>query len=112
MNRGNAGYWYNNNGGYPQSGDNFARGQTPKLGAIICWGGSPGHVAVVEEISGNRIHISESNYPNGRYWNERWLTIGSYGAGFQGFIYLGDFDTDVGNRTVSGDFNGDGKDDY
>jgi len=83
LSRGNAGTWYNYS-------DGFARGQTPKLGAIICWGGTPGHVAVVEEISGNAIHITEASYLKS-YWHDRWLTIGSYGAGFQGFIYLGDY---------------------
>jgi surface antigen len=55
-----AGDWYTN------TGDGYQRGQTPVQGAVACWycGGSigRGHVAVVEDIDGNDIIISDSDY--------------------------------------------------
>ena len=46
LSTGNAENWY----GYNQSNGYYEYGQTPRLGAIACWsyGGSGGHVAVVE----------------------------------------------------------------
>ena len=76
-------------------------GQTPKVGAIICWSkGKPayatdgaGHVAIVEQINADgSLLISESGYKSYIFRNR---TInnknGNWGAGssyhFQGFIY-------------------------
>ena len=55
---------------------------TPVLGAIACF---DSHVAVVEEINGSNIVITESNWGStGKYfWNRRTVTIKSC----KGFIY-------------------------
>lgn len=94
---GNGEDWYNYNDGH-------ARGQTPRLGAIICFQNGPysglGHVAVVEEINGDEITFSNSAY-NGQYF---YLVKGTaannygYASGYdyQGFIYLDDQPTPPG----------------
>lgn len=87
LSKGNAKNWYsyNKNGGY------YSYGSTPKLGAIMCWGGN--HVAVVEKIEGNYITISESSYGGARF-NVVKRTISqmeSRTSDFQGYIYIGDF---------------------
>lgn len=77
--------------------DGYKRGQTPALGAVLCWegvGGEAGHVAIVEQINPDgSIITSESGYGSASYW---WVTTrsnsnGNWGAGssyiFQGFIY-------------------------
>lgn len=67
----------------------------PKVGALVVWDGiTYGHVAFVEQVSGNDIYISEGGYL-GRY-NERWINLsdmnlngGSDGTqSFLGFIYV------------------------
>lgn len=73
----------------------YATGSTPKLGAIICWGGgSSGHVAVVEAIEGDQVTYSESAW-SGPIFTSDHYTIGSEESvsvgGFQGYIYIGDF---------------------
>lgn len=95
LSRGNAENWYGYNDGY-------SRGQTPKLGAIICWrkgeagNGSDGagHVAVVEQINADgSIVISQSGWGASEiYWrsstdnkNGNWGLVSPYV--FQGFIY-------------------------
>ena len=92
LNTGNARYWYSNNDGYPNKNDKYARGQTPKLGAIAVWGGKDGgagHVAVVEAINGNRITISESHWKGTNFQTR---VINSNGSdyltakGFLGYI--------------------------
>lgn len=92
LSRGNAENWWGYNDGYK-------RGQTPKLGAVVCWAkgkvgvGSDGagHVAIVEQINPDgSIVCSESNYGGTRF-NLRTLKA-PYSLGskytFQGFIYL------------------------
>lgn len=90
--------WY----GYTQDG--FIRGQTPRLGAVICWDstiGEQGHVAIVEEIySDGSILTSNSAYngtyfftmniPNTYYYNQYY--------DFQGFIYNPKTDGGGGDR--------------
>lgn len=73
----------------------YAYGSTPKLGAIICWGGgSSGHVAVVEAIHGDQVTYSESAW-SGPIFTADTYTIGTEESvsvgGFQGYIYIGDF---------------------
>lgn len=106
LSKGNAELWYQNNDGYE-------RGDTPKLGAVICWrhgivgddssisGIDAGHVAIVEEINEDTITISESAYggfKDGSQFKTRQLKKGtstdkeswwSYANNyyFQGFIY-------------------------
>ena len=87
LSRGNADRWYSN------TEDGYSRGQTPKLGAVICYsGGQSGRVAIVEEIhEDGSILISNSAY-NGQYFylrtvneNNNFYYDGSHS--FQGFIY-------------------------
>ena len=85
----NASTWYN------LSASSYKRGQTPKLGAVMCWSGGDegyGHVAVVEKIKDNGdVVYSES------WWEKLEFGTGSTtkdsgyffqsGYRFQGFIY-------------------------
>ena len=91
LSRGNAENWWDFNDGYK-------RGQTPKLGAVICWAkGKPhnpddgkGHVAFVEQInSDGSILISESGYKSYYFKTETIKPPYSKGGTykFQGFIY-------------------------
>lgn len=87
--KGNAGNWWNNNDGYE-------RGDTPRLGAIMCWGVSKdnayGHVAVVEAIHGDgRISFSEARYSDCAfsYQTRNIIDLSKIYRGiFQGYIYL------------------------
>lgn len=82
----NAENWYGKNDGY-------ARGQTPKLGAIICWEGKgslAGHVAVVEEIRvDGTIITSNSAWQQTLFYTKELKPPYSMGSNyvFQGFIY-------------------------
>ena len=55
-----------NAGSYWEYGDGYQRGQAPRQGALACWycSGSigKGHVAIVEEVNGTDIVISDSDY--------------------------------------------------
>lgn len=108
--------------------DGFKRGQTPKVGAVICWrkgrthcsSDGYGHVAMVEEVYENGdILISESAYrepygatnwfPN---WRMKRLTKASNyyeyaGYTFQGFIYYSDSEVDATPTQTSGFKRGD-----
>lgn len=93
---GNAGQWYGSTS-WPKS-------QTPSLGAICCWSGGAGHVAIAEAInydgSGNwtSVVVSEAGYSNGYYGGNWWnfggvqnttlyrSSMGRFGMTFQGFI--------------------------
>lgn len=81
--------------------DGYARGQAPKLGAVICWrkgkannaNDGAGHVAIVEKINEDgTILCSESNYGGSRFNTRTLKASNSYYLGknytFQGFIYL------------------------
>lgn len=92
LSRGNAENWYANNDGYK-------RGQTPKLGAVVCWAKGKvknsadgcGHVAIVEQINPDgSIVCSESNYGGTRFNTRKLKAPYSLGSKytFQGFIYL------------------------
>ena len=94
LSTGNAENWYGH------VSDGYERGKTPKLGAVICWRsgiagkGSDGygHVMVVEEINGNKIICSGSDYSGRRFYTKE-LSGPSYKfsstskLAFQGFIY-------------------------
>ncbi|AWW26059.1 CHAP domain-containing protein [Acetobacterium sp. KB-1] len=91
LHMGNANSWWADN----QSNGYYPSGSTPKLGAVICWGGSSdGHVAIVEAINGDTVTLSESTY-SGVYFQNYTYTIGAEDAtsvgGFQGYIYIGDY---------------------
>ena len=86
--------------------DPYARGKTPKIGAIACWSGhDAGHVAIVTGISSEGVTIAESAYNrrtgvwnkenyynNPRYYRvkvlPRSMEYDCPGYSFQGFIYL------------------------
>ena len=73
-------WWFiNKNNGYYEYGDE------PQLGAIACWSN---HVAVVEEINGDNITVSQSHW-GGTYFDTDTLKAGKsrYGQKFYGFIY-------------------------
>lgn len=85
----NAKTWYGN------TSDGYQRGSAPKLGAIACWDGKYGHVAVVESIGSDYIMVSQSNYGGTRfeYCKCTKMSNGGYKSSggmtsFQGFIYL------------------------
>ena len=90
LSRANAENWWSYSDGYK-------RGQTPKLGAVICWrkgkagvgSDGAGHVAIVEKIYSNGdILISQSGYKSSRFWTS--VVKKGYalkGYVFQGFIY-------------------------
>lgn len=83
-----------NAGSYFKHKDEYKRGLTPKLGAVICFEkkNKPGHVAFVEEVKDNGdILVSNSAY-NGRRFFIKTLKKSKnykYGIGYtlQGFIY-------------------------
>lgn len=92
LSRNNAENWW----GYTQDG--YKRGQTPKLGAVVCWSkgrvgvesDGAGHVGIVEKITDSEVVVSMSAY-GGTRWFTRTFKKGSYDYNsykFQGFIYL------------------------
>lgn len=79
---------------YPYVADGYQRGQTPKLGAVICWHStrSGGHVAIVEEIKPNGDILTSNSAYSGSYFYMKTLSpSNNYYMGsaytFQGFIY-------------------------
>ncbi len=76
-------YNYNKNNGY------YKYGQTPKVGAIVCWAnGTHGHVGVVEKVVSNTdVYVSEANVDGGN-WRYRHYNPKTWNSGFQGYIYL------------------------
>ena len=79
--------------------DGYERGQTPKLGAVICWRkGSAtnskdgaGHVAIVEQINQDgSIVTSNSGYKSTRFYLKTLKPPYSLGGSYtlQGFIYI------------------------
>ena len=93
--------------------DGYKRGQTPKVGAIICWRkgkagyakDGAGHVAFVEEVKANGdVVTSNSAYHGTRYYLKTYKKSNNYYMGkdyhFQGFIYNPEeFDDDKYNLT-------------
>ena len=89
---GNAKEWY--------SQTTLEKGSTPKLGAIACFGGTLGHVAVVEQINDDgTVTVSQSNYQAKKDYNSSnyfqtktyKLEVGKVASGvgltFLGYIY-------------------------
>lgn len=94
LNTGNAQFWYDNNGSYPNANDRYARGQTPKLGAIACWNYSDGgHVAVVEKIEGNTITLSQSAWRGRYFYTQTTSNVPGLHSNFAGYIYIGEFES-------------------
>lgn len=90
LSRGNAENWW----GYK---DGYERGQTPRLGAVMCYrkgkagvsSDGAGHVLIVEGIySDGSVLVSQSGYRSSRFWTS--IIPAGYalkGYVFQGFIY-------------------------
>lgn len=89
LSTGNAEDWY----GY--TADGYDRGQTPELGAVICFADGPfsgdGHVAIVEQINGDGSIVTSNSAYGGEYFYTQTLHPPFYlpaaGYVFQGFIY-------------------------
>lgn len=64
-----AGNYWGNGGQWAASAAaaGFRTGSVPQVGAIAVWQGGYGHVAVVYQVSGNKIAVQESNYAGKRY---------------------------------------------
>ena len=64
-----AGNYWGNGGEWAASAARagFRTGSVPQVGAIAVWQGGYGHVAVVYQVSGNKIAVQESNYAGKRY---------------------------------------------
>ena len=94
---GNAKDWYND----PVTVANFRRGNTPVLGAVVCYAPTDssssyaGHVAIVEQIENNYIVTSNSYYGGTYFATETVYAANNYtpqwatnkGYALQGFIY-------------------------
>ena len=69
--------------------DSYTRSQTPAVGAIVCYGGTYGHVAIVERVnSDGSILVSQPNY-GGTVFETLTLrppNYYQYPVTFQGFI--------------------------
>lgn len=79
---------------YGKKDDGYKRGQTPKLGSIICYSkkGGYGHVAFVEDINSNGdILTSNSGYSGTRFFTKLLKKSNNYKYSnaytLQGFIY-------------------------
>lgn len=92
LSRANAENWWGN------TGDGYQRGQTPKVGAVICWrkgqagnaSDGAGHVAIVERVNADgSITTSNSGYGSSRFWTATYKYPYNVGKNyfFQGFIY-------------------------
>lgn len=79
-----------NAGSYFKHKDDYERGLTPKIGAVICWsGGSAGHVGFVESVEKDgSLYVSSSSYGGAR-WTRKHIpkTFKYKDYKFQGFIY-------------------------
>lgn len=94
----NAENWWGN------TSDGYKRGQTPKVGAVMCWrkgkagvaSDGAGHVAVVEKVNADgSVTYSNSNYKGTRFYTRTLKAPYRLSSAytFQGFIYLPkDFD--------------------
>lgn len=74
---------------YWSYGDRYTRSQTPSVGAIVCYNGQYGHVAIVERVnSDGSILVSQSNYGGMPFETVtlRPPNYAQYGVTFQGFI--------------------------
>lgn len=88
LSRSDARDWWGN------TSDGYKRGQTPKLGAVMCWSGGSegyGHVAIVEQINPDgSVVYSSSAYGGRRFYTNPVSSPYNFSSGytFQGFIYL------------------------
>lgn len=86
-------------GGYPEAKDwykgwLYKKGTAPKVGGVLVWDGSMGHVAICEEIikdNGDswKVVVSQSNY-KGVYWEMKTITVKKgYTTSGIGLKYIG-----------------------
>lgn len=86
-----AGTWFD----YNRDNGIYDYGDIPRRGAIACWSyadGGPGHVAVVEEIEGDKMICSNSAYSGTTFYLDT-LPVDNPSQGrdnwiFQGYIYV------------------------
>ena len=94
----NAGDWW----GYTQDG--YERGNTPRLGSVICWRrpGEAGHVAIVEQINADgSIVTSNSAYNSTRFYTQTLYPPAYTWSNLyilQGFIYNPNVAGGLGNK--------------
>ena len=93
--------------------DGYQRGQTPKVGAVICWrkgkagvgSDGAGHVAIVEQVNADgSIITSNSGYSGTRFYTQTLKPPYSIGNAYtlQGFIYIPlDFDETTINNDLA-----------
>lgn len=84
---------------YWKKKDGYKRGQTPRLGAVACWGGEPdGHVGIVIKVIdyGKKIQVAMSEYGGKRFYTRTIsrkadggysYKTAKYSWTWQGFIY-------------------------
>lgn len=91
LSTGDAGTWFD----YNRENGIYDYGDVPRRGAIACWryaDGGPGHVAVVEEIEGDKMVCSNSAYSGTTFYLDT-LPVDNPSQGrdnwiFQGYIYV------------------------
>lgn len=84
--------WYD----YNAENQIYDYGDEPEQGAIACWAyadGGPGHVAVVEQVDGDMVLLSNSAYSGAEFYMDT-VPVDDPSAGrenwiFQGYIYPG-----------------------
>ena len=84
--------WYD----YNAENQIYDYGDQPEQGAIACWAyadGGPGHVAVVEQVDGDMVLLSNSAYSGAEFYMDT-VPVDDPSAGrenwiFQGYIYPG-----------------------
>lgn len=87
LSEGDASSWYYNN----METEAYPFGQAPRLGAIACWNGGSGHVAVVEKIEGDVITLSQSSWGGSFFDTWTGTDLSNIEYGFEGYIYIGDW---------------------
>lgn len=97
--------WYD----YNKTNKYYSYGKTPKLGAVACWyyDGGSGHVAVVEKIENGKITFSNSSWSGEDFYLTTANVDDSNAGGnswwhFQGYIYIGNFESSDIQDTTSG----------
>ncbi|GHU53576.1 hypothetical protein AGMMS49975_11990 [Clostridia bacterium] len=91
-NMGDAKSWYDSANG------KYARGNEPRIGAIACWGGTYGHVSIVEKIENGVVYTSQSDWSGpaftyGKKFQDNWAGnidgLGYVTLNFRGYVYVG-----------------------
>lgn len=81
-------YWWYDNLALNKKGKGYNSGTQPKADSIIVWQrGKCGHVAYVEQVDGDRVLISESNYDGKGSYRAKWYTLQEIKNNAQGLNY-------------------------